>query len=717
MNIPNKTLEDLEFDKVLHEVMKYAKTERVKKVILKTKPLANYKQAIFRLNATNEFLSGLQGENRFPFGDYDDIREDLEKLSVENYRMPATSFLAIRGHMMQIQELAKFLDTFQEYFPVFYDRINRIHFEKEILTQINQIFDRKGEIKDSASPELSAIRKQLKIVYQQLSDRFNGAMKANREYLADIGESLVDGKRVLAISAMHRKKVAGRFVGSSKTGSIAFIEPESVLKSQREYDELKEEEKNEIDKILRVLTALLAEFQPELISYQNFLFQLDLIASQAKYALEINGVLPNLNFEKKTHLINAYHPLLWSKHHKEGKEIHPQTISFDPDNRIMVISGPNAGGKSITLKTIGLLQLMMQSGILVPVHEKSHMTFYENIFTDIGDNQSIENQLSTYSYRLKQMQYFLQKSDAETFLLIDEFGTGSDPELGGALAEVFLEEFYEMQAYGVFTTHYSNIKILVENLEAATNASMLFDEKSLEPLFALEVGQAGSSFTFEVAQKNRIPFRLINRAKKKIERNKVRLDKTILKLQQEKHDIQKTKNSLKEIHTQSEEEKEQLEQTHEKIQAKLVDFQRLYEKEQRHIQLGKKIDELADQYHKRRSKRRLIDEFLKIVAIENSKKPEPKEHIKAKKIEKKVQEKLKQDLDKNADKIEEIQERIDKREKAETKKKAASLSINDRVRIKGSTSVGTVEKIEGKKVTINYGMFRTQIDIFEVDKI
>lgn len=715
MNIPQKTLEDLEFHKVLQEVEKYAKTERVKRVILKAKPLENHKAVLFRLKATNEFLSGLQGENRFPFSDYDDVREDLEKLDVQHYRMPAATFLAIRSQMLQIKELTKFLDKFEEYFPVFHRRIHQLDYQEEILKQIEQVFDKTGEIKDNASPQLKQIRKQLKVVLKQLSDRFNGAMKANREFLDDIGESVIDGRRVLAVASMYRKKVDGRLVGSSKTGSIAFIEPESVLKSQRELDELHEDEKNEIDKILLELTALMSEFQPELISYQNFLFQLDLIAAQARYALEINALLPEINQEKETHLIQAFHPLLWGKHQREKKKIVPQTVEFNLENRILVISGPNAGGKSITLKTIGLLQVMLQSGMLVPIHEKSKMCFFENIFTDIGDNQSIENQLSTYSYRLKQMQYFLRKSDEETLLLIDEFGTGSDPELGGALAEVFLEEFYDMHAFGVFTTHYTNIKILVENLDAAKNASMLFDEKSLEPLFVLEVGQAGSSFTFEVAQKNRIPFRLINRAKKKIERNKVRLDKTILKLQQEKFTVQKTKNQLKALQSESEEQKEQLTQTQDKIQSKLVDFQRLYESEQKTIQLGKKINELADDYLKKRSRKKLISEFLKLIEMENASKPQ--NHFQEKKKKNIAKKKLKKDLEKNADKIEKIQQKIEEKKKEETKQKAASFMIGDRVRIKGSVSAGTVEKIENETITINYGKFRTKINIFEIDKI
>lgn len=715
MNIPEKTIEDLEFQKVLSEIEKYAKTDRVKRVIQKIRPLESFDAVMFRLKATNEFLSGLQGENRFPFGDYDDIREDLEKLEVENYRMPSANFISIRTHMLQIHELMKFLEKFEDYFPVFYNRIQKIDYQKEILQQIDKVFDKHGEIKNEASPGLKSVRSNIKSTTNRLSDTFNGTLRANREYLDDIGESVVDGRRVLAVSSMYRRKVAGRFVGSSKTGSISYIEPESVLKIQRDLDELKEDEKKIIDLILLELTALMKEYQEQLISYQNFLFQLDLISSQAKYAYEINAVLPSINLEKKTNLIDAYHPILWLKHHKEKKKIVPQTLVLNDDQRILVISGPNAGGKSITLKTIGLLQIMIQSGILITVHPKSEISFYDSIFTDIGDNQSIENQLSTYSYRLKKMQYFLRKADENTLLLIDEFGTGTDPELGGALAEVFLEEFYDMESFGIFTTHYTNIKILVEQLDAATNASMLFDEKSLEPLYLLEIGQAGSSFTFEVAQKNKIPFRLINRAKKKIERNKIRLDKTILKLQQEKYDIQKTKIQLKELQSKSEAQNVEMEQTHDRIQSKLVDFQRLYENEQKLIQLGKKVDEMADEYLKKRNRKKLIGEFLKIIEIENSNKPQ--EHFKIKRKQDIAKKKLKHELNKNADQLEEVKLKTEKLKKEETKMKIASLKIGDRVRIKDSTSVGTIDKIENELITINYGRFRTKISIFEIEKI
>ncbi len=309
-------------------------------------------------------------------------------------------------------------------------------------------------------------------------------------------------------------------MGSSKTGSIVYIEPDATLRYSRELNNLEYEEKEEVKRILKALTDFLRPYVLLLEDYQEFLAATDVIAAKAKYAVSMNGILPEITEDREMNLIDAYHPLLYLTNTKKKAKTYPQTISLHQDNRIIVISGPNAGGKSITLKTVGLLQLMLQSGMLVPIHPRSKMCLFDRILTDIGDNQSIENHLSTYSYRLKNMNFFLRKCNAQTLFLIDEFGTGSDPELGGALAETFLEEFYHREAFGIITTHYANLKMLANELPYASNANMLFDSKSLEPVFRLIVGEAGSSFTFEVAQKNGIPYSLINRAKKKIERGK-----------------------------------------------------------------------------------------------------------------------------------------------------------------------------------------------------
>ena len=261
---------------------------------------------------------------------------------------------------------------------------------------------------------------------------------SNLGFLDDIRESVVDNRRVLAVSAMHKKKVKGSFLGSSKTGSIVFIEPQATQQLNRELQDLLHQEREEIVKILKELTNFLRDYRPLLIDYQDFLTEMDVVFAKAKYAQELNAILPEIVIERALYLRDAYHPLLYINNKKKNIKTHPQSIMLDNDNRIIVISGPNAGGKSITLKTIGLLQVMLQTGLLIPVHERSKFCLFDKILTDIGDNQSIENHLSTYSYRLKNMNKFLKKCNHKTLFLIDEFGTGSDPELGGALAETFL---------------------------------------------------------------------------------------------------------------------------------------------------------------------------------------------------------------------------------------------------------------------------------------
>ena len=384
-----------------------------------------------------------------------------------------------------------------------------------------------------------------------------------------------------------------------------------------------------------------------------------------------------------------------------------------------MISGPNAGGKSITLKTVGLLQIMLQSGILIPVHEFSRMCFFDKILTDIGDNQSIENHLSTYSYRLKNMNYFLRKCDENTLFLIDEFGTGSDPELGGALAETFLEVFYEKESYGILTTHYANLKKLANELPNMSNANMMFDSNSLEPLYKLRVGEAGSSFTFEVAQKNGIPYSLINRSKKKVERGKIRFDRSIAKLQQERSKLQKTTDSLKDKEVKASKEKDKLEETNSRIQQKLESYQELYDSNQRLIYLGQKINDISEKYFSNKKKKELIGEFLKLVEIENSKRK--KQTAKERKAEKAKEKKVQQEVQKKVEVIREKKKEEKQKEIEAEKKEAAKpkpkLKIGDRVRLQDSKSVGTLDNIEKGKATVNYGMFTTSVSLDQLELV
>ena len=572
INISQKTLDDLEFDVVKLQVEAYCITSLGKSKINKLKPLSNKNDITEALILVNEFLSSFENENRIPNHGFEDITDELKLLCIENNFLETEQFRKIASLSIASNILLKFFQKFKEYYPTIFKISNNIEKTNLISNEINSIIDKYGEIKNNASDSLYSIRKSIQSVRNKINTSFNAALSQynSEEYLDEIRETVMENRRVLAVKAMYRRKVKGSILGASKTGSIVYIEPETTHKYHRDLNNLEFDETEEIKRILIRLTNYVRDFKPLITKYQDYLTLMDFLYAKAKYAKEINGILPNLNNNQEMFLKDAYHPLLLVANNQENKKTFPQNISMNVESRIIVISGPNAGGKSITLKTVGLIQLMMQSGLLVPINQQSKMCFFQNILSDIGDNQSIENHLSTYSYRLNQMNYFLKKCTNNTLFLIDEFGTGSDPELGGALAETFLEVFYKRGAFGIITTHYSNLKLLANELPYIQNANMLFDEKTLLPIYKLVIGQAGSSFTFEVAQKNGIPYNLINRSKKKIERGKIRFEKTIAKLQKERSKLEKTERALKKNEVKKELEAEKLASLKQKAQKKLL---------------------------------------------------------------------------------------------------------------------------------------------------
>lgn len=716
VSVNQNTLHDIEFNDVLRQISNFCETDLGNKAILKIRPLANKTNLLKELHYTNEYLSSFENENTIPNHYFDDINTEIKCLKIENYVLEANSFKKIRSISITSNELIKFINKFQTYYPKLNGLCSLVDTNDQIKLLIDEILDKYGEVRDNASPELLTIRKLINALRSQINQSFSSALTYynNLNFLDDIRESVIDNKRVLAVKAMNRRKVRGTVLGHSKTGSIVFIEPETTHKITRELENSEVEEKKEILKILKKLTSKIAVYTSDLVSYQDLLIKIDTIFAKSKYAATINGIKPLINNNKNYFLKDAFHPLLLTKNQDEGKKTFPQTIHLNESNRIIVISGPNAGGKSITLKTIGLLQIMLQSGILIPVHEKSDICLFDNILTDIGDNQSIENHLSTYSYRLKQMNYFLKKCKANTLFLIDEFGTGSDPELGGALAETFLEEFYERNAYGIITTHYTNLKLLANELPHITNANMRFDEKKLIPEYKLVLGEAGSSFTFEVAQKNGIPFSLINKAKKKVERGKVRFDKTITKLQKERTKLEKTQQSLRKNEIKKIAETDKFEAINLKIQKKLESYQELYDYNQRLIHLGKKIDQISNTFFKDKKKKSLITDFLKIVAIENSKRK------KISKKEQKIEEQKSKAINKEVTKVVEKIRKTKKQtvlSKIEKSKPKVKLKIGDRVRLIDSKSVGTIDQIEKNKAIVNYGIFTTNVSLDKLELI
>ena len=717
ISITEKTLKDLEFHTILQTISDRCNTEIGMEKALQIQPFKNKEILFAELAYTNEYVASFSNNNALPNHGFETVTSDLKLLAIEDSFLELVAIKKILDLSKSTNEYLKFLKKFSDYYPELYKKSTQIEFTPYISKSIEEIVNKFGEIKDDASPDLVNIRRSINVVRGKINQSFGMALSHFNSlgYLDDIKETVVDNRRVLAVQAMYRKKVKGSILGNSKTGSIAYIEPETTLKYSRELNVLEFEEREEIMRILRMLSATIRPYAALISQYQEFLSDMDVIAAKAKYANRINGILPKINEEKRLFFREAFHPILLLNNKAENKPTFPQTIELESTNRIIVISGPNAGGKTISLKTIGLLQLMLQCGMLIPVHERSETFLFDRILTDIGDNQSIENHLSTYSYRLKNMNYFLKKCNDKTLFLIDEFGTGSDPELGGALAEIFLEEFYDREAYGIITTHYTNLKILASELPFASNANMLFDEKSLEPMYKLHLGQPGSSFTFEVAQKNGIPYGLINRAKKKIENTKVRFDKTIATLQKERSKMEKTSVSLKEEESKAREESKKMETINTKIQDKLERYQELYDANQRLIYMGQKIDDIAEKYFNNKDKKTLIGEFLKVVEIENSKRK--KISAKEKKIKEVV---VKQVIAEVNVKVEEIRtEKKEKKIKAKLipEKPVVILKVGDRVRMKDGKAIGTIEKIEKNKVSVNYGVFMSKANLDDLEYV
>ncbi len=718
-SINKKTLQDLEFNTVLETVSALCTTEAGKEAAMEICPLKTEAGTMRALKQTSEYVSSFTNNNIIPNHYFDSIDYELKFLGIENSFLEVSSFKKIQTLTDTTITLISYLKKFEEYYPNLYHEAEQTPLEKSILKEIDNVLDKYGEIKDNASLDLLNIRKNINIVRGKINQSFGAALTQYNSsgYLDDIRETVVENRRVLAVIAMHRRKVKGSVLGTSKTGSIVYIEPEATLRFSRELNNLEYEEREEIVRILKNLTDAIRPFRDLLLEYQSFLTYIDVTAGKAKYANKINGLLPEISKEREMYFREAYHPILLLNNRAKNKPTYPQTINLEQNSRIIVISGPNAGGKSITLKTVGLLQLMLQSALLIPVHERSKTFLFDRILTDIGDNQSIENHLSTYSYRLKNMNYFLKKCNDNTLFLIDEFGTGSDPELGGALAEVFLEEFYDREAYGIITTHYTNLKILADELPNATNANMLFDEKSLEPMYKLNVGQAGSSFTFEVAQKNGIPFSLINRAKKKVEGDKVRFDKTIANLQKERHKLERTSQNLKEEETKARDESKKMETINAKIQEKLERYQELFDSNQRLVALGQRLDDLSEKYFNNKSKKTLFGEVLKVVEIENSKRK--KVTIKEKKEKEAQQKELIKEVEQKVEVIrkEKKEEKAKKQLQDAQKKTNFPLKVGDRVRMIDGRSVGTIDVIEKNKATVNYGIFTSKVSLDQLEMV
>ena len=583
------------------------------------RPLKNRKTIIKLLEETEELKRIIIECNPFPSIDFEELDKELKMLEIKDSVLSEESFWRISRASHLTNSVIKGLKETVN-IPRLNSLAKNVYFTKDIVDPIDKVFNAKGQVKDNASKELSYIREEMVSLKRSSNRNFSKAMKGlfEKGWLADIKEGFVNDRRVLAVESTYKRKVNGNVLGSSNTGTITFIEPSSVVSINHELEILRDDERKEIRKILRALTRTIGEHLELVVAYNELLVELDFIWAKANLAIELECTLPALPKSRGLKMINAYHPLLVKANRDLGLKTHPQSFELSKDGRLLVISGPNAGGKSITLKTVGLLQVMLQSGLLVPVNSASEMGLFDSILTDIGDNQSIDNQLSTYSYRLGKMKHFLKVADKKSLLLLDEFGTGSDPELGGALAEVFFEELYDKGVYGVITTHYANIKSRAAELKQAVNASMLFDRESLSPLFKLEVGQPGSSFTFEVAKNNGIASKLIARAKKKMDSRKVELDELIGDLQKEKTQLAKLASRQLRAEVDAEKAAIKAKKAAKKNQEKTDALIKAIETHNLDVTRGKKMYSFIDSYDPSKSTKKLASDFIKYIIQERS---------------------------------------------------------------------------------------------------
>jgi DNA mismatch repair protein MutS2 len=629
MNIfPSNLPEQLDFNYIIEKVAEFCFGKNAKEKAFILKPKTSLFHIEKELAETNEVLMSLLKNDSFIPNSYPEIDKELHLLTIENTVLTALQFHQIRNLIKFSNELIQYFSDKLDVYPFLVNKLSHLEIDKIVIQFIDEIIDKDAIVKDDASPLLFSIRKELQ-ENRSKSDRIyrNHIQRLKKAgQLADFEESYVNGRRVLGVLAEYKREVKGIILSQSSTGSISFIEPQNVVELNNERMELEDGERKEIYRILKELTTIIKPFQHIIKDYYEIMVELDFVKAKAKLGQLLKATKPIISKNKnQTILYNAFHPVLFLQQNEKNQATIPINCSFIEDARIMVISGPNAGGKSITLKTIGLLQIMFQCGLLIPVAAKSEMCIKQSLFGDIGDNQSIEDGLSTYSSRLQKMNYFLKHTNEKTLFLIDEFGTGSDPDMGGAMAEVILNKMNETKAHGVVTTHFTNLKLLANHNEGIFNACMLFNSKTLKPLYQLHIGEPGSSFTFEVAQKIGLPIEIIEEAKQKLSKEKLQMDKLLSQLQLEKNILAKIKRDLQKQMGKTTAEKREFQQLNDKLEVTLEQSKEQKEDRQKLIDYGKKLHQLTQEWSNSKDKKPIIQKFIKLAGYEQAKKKEQEE--------------------------------------------------------------------------------------------
>lgn len=663
---------------------------------------SDYTPIIEYLSQTDEFIRIIQEEDSFPTNYFIDVRPSLRNIHVEGTWIDESALLDLRRSLETIRDIVSFLKKDEEEnspYPYLYKLAGEVVIFPQLISKIDSILDKYGRIKDNASPELGNIRREMAKISSSISRSLNAILRsAQSEGLVekDVTPTIRDGRLVIPVAPAFKRKIKGIVHDESASGKTVFIEPSEVVEANNRIRELESEERREIIKILTAFANILRPLVPEIVQSYDFLALIDFIRAKAAFALDINAIKPVIEDQQIIRWYRAKHPLLFLSHKRQNKDIIPLDIELDDDNRILIISGPNAGGKSVCLKTVGLLQYMVQCGIPIPLSENSKVGLFDYIFIDIGDEQSIENDLSTYSSHLTNMKFFVKNCNEKTILLIDEFGGGTEPQIGGAIAESLLKRFNNKKAFGVITTHYQNLKHFANENKGVVNGAMLYDRHMMQPLFTLSIGNPGSSFAIEIARKIGLPEDVISDASDIVGSDYINMDKYLQDIVRDKRywetkrqNIRTKEKRLEEITATYETDLLSVEKQRKEIlrQAK-TDAERILSEANAKIENTiRTIRELQAEKEKTKLARQTLTEFRD--SLENT------DNLQDKKIASKIQ------------KLKEREQKKKPKEKSVKEPKVETISIGDNVRIKGQSSVGQVIDIQRGNATVAFGMIKS----------
>ncbi|HVG15829.1 MAG TPA: hypothetical protein VM935_12740 [Chitinophagaceae bacterium] len=690
---PQSASFQLEFDKIKELLHHKCRTEYARS---KADSLRIHTRKDFidrELRQSYEYKQIIQNGIYFPNDYILNVAGDLKLLSIPGAMMSGEQLVSFRKLAISIENLFRWFDAERKTaYGALASVLQDTYYEKLILQLINDVIDENGGVKDNASEELQTIRMSLYRKRNELRRLFDRIVsRLNKQgYLADIEESFMNGRRVLAVYAEQKRTVKGILHAESDSRRTSFIEPEETIDINNQLYELEHSEKKEVYRILKELTARLSVYAPLLMAYYAVVGEYDFIQAKAQLAIDTKAEFPVVVDKAHVHLVKACHPLLYLYNLKAGKQTIPVDITLDSTNRILGISGPNAGGKTVTLKTVGLLQMMVQSGLLVPVHPSSEFGIFKQLMIHIGDTQSIEFELSTYSSHLLSMKHFMETANGRTLFFIDELGSGSDPNLGGAFAEVIMEELGRKHAIGIVTTHYLNLKVMASKTQGIINAAMAFDESNLMPLYKLMIGKPGSSYTFAIAERIGLDKKLITRARQLVDEDHFRLDKLLNRTEQ---DLQKVEQKEKEL-TTSLKENDRLKKEMERLLDK--------EKHQQQVDLLKEQNRITEEriaYLKdmERKLRQMVGEWKKAENDED----------KGKVVKGMAALLFNKPDQKNKSKM---QKKIDLR----YEELKGEIKPGLKVKMKRNQQVGEVLEIRGKKAVVKIGLLPMQFDIADL---